>query len=1096
MAWQYNSYVLPLILTAGVAVILAFYVWRRRPTPGAAPIALLMIAVAEWSLAYALRLGSVDLATKVFWSQVRNIGVAVTPVAWLAFALQYTGREKWLTRRNVALLAIEPSVALLLAWTNGHHGLIWNSLGLDTGGSFPVLVTTYGAWYWINAAYFYLLFLLGASLLAQRLIRSPGLYRRQSAALLIGILIPVAGHLCSNFHLIPSLNLNLTPFGFAVSGLTIAWGLFRYRLLDVAPLARDAIIKDMSDGVIVLDTQIRVVDLNPSAERIIDCLASDIIGQPLAQILPLQPDIVERCRRGDSVHTEAALEEGAAARTYDVRAAPLRGWRDRVTGHLIVLRDVTELKQADESLRKARKELEVRVQERTAELTQANESLQSQIAEREQAEKEMQRRATQMALLYEVGQRVSGELELDALLSEIVAAISETLGYYNVMLLLLDERNERLIRKAIAGGYSDVFQDVLQVAVGKGMIGRAAETGATLVSGDVSQAPYYVRKAGEDTRSELAVPIKSGEKVIGVLDVQSSELGAFDESDVVAIETLSAQIAVAIENARLYEAIERELAERKQAEQALARHNRELALLNRASQAFSSTLDLDQVLAIVLEEARRLLSVTACSVWLVEPETKDIVCRHSIGPHSDVVLGWRLPPGEGVAGWVVSSGEMLIVPDTQADERYFNGVDQKTGLSLRSILNVPLRAEQKVIGVLQVMDTNVDSFDAADASLIEPLAASASIAIENARLHRKVIEHADQLEQRVQERTAQLQAQYARLEAILGSTTDGIIVASALGDMILANRVARTWLNQTLSPEDAARLLKTVKGLARRASEQPESVLELTGLDLELKVAPVEGEAEAKEPVVVVAVHDISHLKALDRVKTRFVSNVSHELRTPITTIKLYAALMRKRPEKWDEYLDTLILEADRQARLVEEILQISRIDTGRLEINPRPVSLNELVEATVINRRALAESRGLTLKFELAEPGPMALIDPERVMQVLNNLAENAIHYTPEGGEITVSTGTREAEGRIWATATVVDTGMGIPEGELPHIFERFFRGEEPRSMQISGTGLGLAIVKEIVELHGGRVTVESEMDVGSTFTVWLPLAGQIDQP
>ncbi|MEA3341862.1 MAG: ATP-binding protein, partial [Chloroflexota bacterium] len=537
-----------------------------------------------------------------------------------------------------------------------------------------------------------------------------------------------------------------------------------------------------------------------------------------------------------------------------------------------------------------------------------------------------------------------------------------------------------------------------------------------------------------------------------------------------------------------------ELAEREQAEQALSRHNRELALLNRASQAFSSTLDLDQVLAIVLEETRRLLDATACSVWLIEPETEELVCRHSMGPRSDVVLGWRLAPGEGVAGWVARSGESLLVPDTRVDERYFTGVDQKTGLSLRSILSVPLHAEQKVIGVLQVMDTKVGSFGAADVTLIEPLTASASIAIENARLHRKVLEHAGQLEQWVQERTIQLQSQYARLKAILRSTTDGIIVASTQGDLVLVNRVARTWLNQTLSTEDAAQLLETARDLARRASERPESVLELTGLDLELKAAPVEGEAETKEPVVVVVVHDVTHLKALDRVKTRFVSNVSHELRTPITAIKLYAYLIQQHPEKQEQYLDTLILEVDRQARLVEDILQVSRIDTGCLEIKPRPTSLNELVEMTIVNRRALAESKGLALGRQFAEPGPMALIDPKRVTQVLNNLVENAIHYTPEGGEITVSTGTREAEGRIWATATVVDTGMGISEEEASHIFERFFRGEEPQTMQISGTGLGLAIVKEIVELHGGRVTVESEMDVGSTFTVWLPLAGQVD--
>ena len=608
---------------------------------------------------------------------------------------------------------------------------------------------------------------------------------------------------------------------------------------------------------------------------------------------------------------------------------------------------------------------------------------------------ETRRRAAQATLIYEMGQRASSKLELDTLLSEIATGVYDTFGYYGAMLLLLDEGNRHLALQAIAGGYADVFPSDLQITIEEGMIGHAAAVGETQISGDVSQDPHYVRKADEDTKSEMAVPIKSGDKVIGVLDIQSNEFDAFDESDVMAMETLADQISIAIENARLYETIERELVERKQAEEALARHNRELALLNRASQAFSSTLNLDMVLVTVLEEARRLLDVTACSIWLTDSETEEIVCQHSIGSHSDMVQGWRLPLGEGFAGLVARDGKVLIVPDTQADSRYFSGVDQQTGLSLRSILNVPLRSEEKVIGVLQVLDTKVDSFDAADVALIEPLAAAASIAIENARLHRQVLDHTELLEQRVQERTAQLQTQYARLEAILNSTSDGIIVTSAQGELILANPVAQAWLNQTLSPEDANRLRETVQDLALRAMEQPEAVLELTGIDLELKASPVV-EDGSKQHVVVVAAHDVSHLKALDRVKTRFVSNVSHELRTPVTTIKLYAHLMRQKPEKWEKYLDTLLLEADRQARLVEDILKISHIDTGRLEIHPQPTLLNELTEMIVASRRTLAESEGLILEHHPAEPGPTTLVDRKRMTQVLNNLVENAIHYTP----------------------------------------------------------------------------------------------------
>ena len=152
---------------------------------------------------------------------------------------------------------------------------------------------------------------------------------------------------------------------------------------------------------------------------------------------------------------------------------------------------------------------------------------------------------------------------------------------------------------------------------------------------------------------------------------------------------------------------------------------------------------------------------------------------------------------------------------------------------------------------------------------------------------------------------------------------------------------------------------------------------------------------------------------------------------------------------------------------------------------------MSELTKTAVSDHQTLAQAHGLELKHRPAVPGPVALVDADRMIQVLNNLIENAIYYTPAGGQVVISTGKERAEGRTWATATVADTGMGIPAEELPHVFDRFFRGAEPRSMQVSGTGLGLAIVQEIVALHGGRVTVESQKGMGTTFTVWLPAVG-----
>src|SRR5581483_2227273 len=207
------------------------------------------------------------------------------------------------------------------------------------------------------------------------------------------------------------------------------------------------------------------------------------------------------------------------------------------------------------------RELALRVDERTTEL-------QLEIAERKRIEQDAQRRAAQATFIYEVGQRVSRELRQEALIPEIVTAVRDTFGYYNVMLLLLDEETNSLTLRAISGGYSDTNPPGMFFVPGEGVIGHAAVSGETVVSGDLTRDPHFVRGSAGRTSSELTVPIKSAGRVIGLLDIQSEEFNAFHKSDVDAMETLATQIAAAIENAQLYAQAQREIIERRRAEEA------------------------------------------------------------------------------------------------------------------------------------------------------------------------------------------------------------------------------------------------------------------------------------------------------------------------------------------------------------------------------------------------------------------------------------------------------------------------------------------------------------------------------------------------
>jgi PAS domain S-box-containing protein len=234
---------------------------------------------------------------------------------------------------------------------------------------------------------------------------------------------------------------------------------------------------------------------------------------------------------------------------------------------------------------------------------------------------------------------------------------------------------------------------------------------------------------------------------------------------------------------------------------------------------------------------------------------------------------------------------------------------------------------------------------------------------------------------------------------------------------------------------------------------------------------------------------DISRLKDLDRARSRFITTVSHQLRTPVTNMKLYAHLLRSggREEKTEQYLQVLDEQADRLSHLIQDILEMTNLD-GQTIGSWNPVSVPSLIEHVMNRFRSVAEQAGVRLQ---AEPIPPTLPpingDHIRLNHALAEVVENAVAYTPTGGQVTVKVGWSQAGGDDWITVMIRDTGPGISSDEQSRIFDRFYRGKVVESGQLPGTGLGLSMVHRIMEAHGGRITVDSELGQGSTFTLWL---------
>lgn len=358
MHWQSTPYVLPLLITAIIAVVLAIYSWRKRPAPGATPFFIMMLAVAEWTFGYALELSSADLPSIVLWAKIEYLGIVIGPVAALVLALEYTGHENWLTLRGRILLMVVPVTTVILVWTNEAHGLIWSAVRVDTSSSVALLDVEYGVWFIMHTAYSYLVMIFGILLVVLAFIRSPRPYRGQAAVLVLSGIAPLSGNAVYLLKLNPFPHLDLTPFAFTVAGLLWAWGLFHFQLLDIVPVARDAVIESMSDAVLVLDAHNRIVDLNPAAAVLLNRPVAEVIGQSALTILANRPDLIERYRDITEVQAEISGIDDPH-QVFDLRISPIHDRHARLTGRLIVLRDISDRKQIEAALYQAKEQAEI-----------------------------------------------------------------------------------------------------------------------------------------------------------------------------------------------------------------------------------------------------------------------------------------------------------------------------------------------------------------------------------------------------------------------------------------------------------------------------------------------------------------------------------------------------------------------------------------------------------------------------------------------------------------------------------------------------------------------------------------------------------------
>ncbi len=539
----------------------------------------------------------------------------------------------------------------------------------------------------------------------------------------------------------------------------------------------------------------------------------------------------------------------------------------------------------------------------------------------------------------------------------------------------------------------------------------------------------------------------------------------------------------------------RDLTARKQIEEALRRRAEELAALHATSLDLTGTRDLAALLRIIIERAARLLDATGGGLYLCDPP--QVRCVASYNTPQDYT-GTVLKYGEGAAGVVAQTGKPLIIDDYRTWSGRAGVFEQDR--PFRAVLSAPMIWQGKVTGVIHVLhDVETRRFTQADLDLLTLFANQAAIAVENARL-------VEGLETKVAARTAEIVAEKEKNEAILRSVGEAIAMADIERRIQYVNVAFTSVTGYTAEeaigqrsdfivverlPDPVWQLLTTA--MAKGKIWQGEATLRRKDgrtYDAAINIAPLR-DAEGRLVGYVTSHRDVSQRKALERARSQFLANVSHQLRTPVTNLKLYAHLLQRdlRQDKAERHLQVLAGQIDQLNHLVQDIVDVTLLDSGQALTDWDVLSLPTLTAAVVAHYRRQAITAGLSLSVApLRAELPTVRGDPERLSQALSELVENAIQFTPPGGQVTVEMGTATDELGRWATVAVRDSGPGITPEEQERVLERFFRGKLAESGTIPGTGVGLSIAYEIARAHGGRLTVASTEGVGSTFTLWLP--------
>lgn len=765
--------------------------------------------------------------------------------------------------------------------------------------------------------------------------------------------------------------------------------------------------------------------------------------------------------------------------------------------------------------------------------------------ERAQVVASLERRVRELDVLTQVSQAVNFTVEFDDLLELISTQTQKLIEATHFYIVMLDPASHELYYVFFLENderYPE--RENQRWMIGSDLLSEVVRTGQALRFKEYAKAleDRGLAPGAEDPhiKAWMAVPLLAGTRMLGAMAVANTRPGrAYGDDQLKTFNDISALAATSIDKARLF----RETNVRA----------RQLSVLNDISrQIVASEANLEGLLELITGRATDILNAEAGSLLLdTEDGSGDLEFRVAVGGSGQSIIGRRIPAKRGLVGQVAATGEPVIVNDVAADARWGGELSKSGGFQTNTVLAVPLLTQDRVIGVLEVLNKHSGAFTPDDQDLLTSFASQAAVAIENARLFQLTDQ---QLAQRVSEletleridfelnRSLDL-AKIARITvewAIQNTSATAGLLGVVGGEPPALSVAYRQGYADQLPDELPGGLLRLDTGIVRRVmrtkqadlttdvSIDPDYVVSLPGALSQITIPMLSGGQvlallvlESDQPqtlrladmpflqrlaehaaIAIANARLYAELSRANESKSEFVSFVAHELKNPLTSIRGYSDFLiggavGGLSDIQRNFVNTIRSNADRMTTLVSDLNDVTKLETGNLRIDAKPVTFAAIVTETIAPLEKQIEGKGQKLVVDAPPDLPPILADEGRIVQVMINLVSNAHKYSSEDTTITIAaepeTDLRDARGRPIPPrlhVQVRDTGIGMSSDDVRKLFTPYFRSDNPQAREQPGTGLGLTITHGIITRHGGEIWAESELGKGTAFHFTLPLA------